>query len=444
MAMFAVTTICRSQNQVLQIFENKQYKPIEWVDITNLQVSENSGDDLNNMSMSIETQSGDSYSVQFNDSIMFKTGVSVPYLEINTDEPLFELPNREDFKSATITLHGFGQYDDKFSSVDIRGRGNTSWLNYPKKPYRLKFSSKISLCGLTKAKNYVLLANYTDPSFMDFVLATKLAQYLELPYTNDVIPVDVALNGRYLGAYILTNKPGINAGSVNIDEDNSIMWELDLHFDEDYKFRSPIYNLPVMVADPDVTDEQFEYWKQDFIEMEKAVKNKNAADYIDLDVYARYLLVYDIYKNDELQHPKSVKLYKTKGDGAKYIFGPIWDFDGAMSYWIDDVLYSTDHINDRVTRHTFFKDLEQNPEVRRAYRKYWSKIREQLPEILSFIDEYSSYIHNSALRDVDTWENTDDWYIADYDEVIRKLKHWIECRFEAIDHFDIITEGDKE
>ena len=201
---------------------------------------------------------------------------------------------------------------------------------------------------------------------MEFVVATKMAQILEIPYTNNVIPVDLTLNNFYRGTYLLTNKPGINAGSVDIDEKNSIMWELDTYFDEDYKFHSTYYNLPVMVADPDITDELFNEWKADFAEMEKAVYNVNSADYIDLDVYARYLLVYDLCQNVELQHPKSVKLYKTKGDGEKYIFGPIWDFDGAMGYWISGQMFDLALIKNRVTLHAFFQALEKDPLVREA------------------------------------------------------------------------------
>ncbi|MDE6288524.1 MAG: CotH kinase family protein, partial [Muribaculaceae bacterium] len=199
--------IASGQNQVLQIFKDKKYTPVQWVDISDFQIVENE----DSLTLNI-TPPDDIFNIVFADSIMFQTGISIPHIEITTEEDLQEIPNKTDYKKATFTLNGFGNYDNVATAVNIRGRGNTSWA-FDKKPYRLKFDKKISLCGLPKAKNYVLLANYTDPSLMQFALATKLGQMLGMPYTNQVVPVDITLNGIYHGSYLLTNKPGINSGS---------------------------------------------------------------------------------------------------------------------------------------------------------------------------------------------------------------------------------------
>lgn len=182
-----------------------------------------------------------------------------------------------------------------------------------KKPYRLKFGKKISICGLNKAKKFVLLAGWTDGSLMQNVIAAKLGHILDVPYVCDMVPVDVILNGVYRGCYLLTNKPGINAGNVDIDEAHSIMWELDTAMDEEFTFRSPIYNLPVMVKDPDMDETRFLEWKEDFIKMEQALTEGKADDWIDIPEYAAYRAVYEIMGNDEIGWPKSLKIYKTEG-----------------------------------------------------------------------------------------------------------------------------------
>lgn len=260
-----------------------------------------------------------------------------------------------------------------------------------------------------------------------------------MDYAADAIPVDVKLNGIYKGSYILTNKPGINAGSVDIDEDNSIMFELDTYFDEPYKFRSDNFKLPVMVSDPEVTDQIFEYWKNDFNEAENAVfTHTNVGDYFDLDVYARYMLVYDITKNDELQHPKSVKLYKTKGEGNKYIFGPVWDFDGAWSYWTTYNHYSTSLIGQRVKRCEFFQELDKEPEFQEAYRKYFRKIKDNLPELLSYIDEYEEFVRNSGMRNYEMKlvTKTD----KDFVTYVQKMKDWLITRLDKMEEFEIVKQ----
>ena len=409
-----------SQEEVLQIFDGKNYTPVSWSNINEF-VFDEEGNVLH------IKMNNDDIKIKAEAQTLLISGLSIPHIEIFTDEFLEEIPNKNDYKSGDFLLQGFGLYEDIERRVDIRGRGNTSW-GFEKKPYRLKFDKKVSLCGLPEAKSYVLLANYIDSSQLQNALAFKIGHMLGLPFTNNFVPVDVTLNGIYKGAYLLTNKPGINAGSVDIDEDNSIMWELDVYYDESMKFKSPLLNLPVMVADPDLNEELFEYWKNDFIELEKEVVNLNASELIDMDIAARFLLVYEILKNDELGWPKSIKLFKSKG--GKYIFGPIWDFDLAMGkVWMGES-YTTEEIENKVWKNSLFSYLESDPTFIESINKAWNEIRPRLPEIIEFIEDYVALIHNSAIRNQQLWSS-----LEDFESSVIKLNTWLTLRFEVLDKF---------
>lgn len=431
-------------DNVLQIFNQNNYTPESWAEIENIEF--NSAEEV----MIVKTVDGNAQQLNFSNLPIFKSGETLPLIEITTDTYMPEVPNKVDYQNGTFNLRGFGRYDNVSATMGIRGRGNSSW-GYEKKPYRLKFDKKQSLCGLPKAKSFVLLANSVDPSFMENSIASMIADIVEFPNNRPMIPVDVNFNGIYKGTYLLTNKPGINSGSVDIDEKNSIMWELDSYFDEDYKFKSPIYNLPVNVSDPDLLEisgddpqlanDLFDSWKADFIEMERAVAEGKAADYIDLELYGKYLLIYDITKNDELQHPKSVKLYKTRGEGNKYIFGPIWDFDGAWGFWMTFNYGSTDKIDQRVTRHAFFKQLEQYPEVRESYRVNFEKVKAAFPQLLERIDQYAETIRTSAERNNSRWgiKIIDSKGIS-FDDAFTRMRAWLVKRMECIENFDIMQQ----
>lgn len=406
---------------VLQVSKGGDYTPVPWDEIFRINFS------TADSSMIISGYDGTETVVPFNNSIHIPSGTTIPLLKITTEESLEEIPDKENYKAASLTLRSFDHSDDIVADVSIRGRGNSSWL-FEKKPYRLKFNKKISLGGLPKAKSYVLLANYTDTSLLQFAVATKIGQMLELPYTNHVVPVDVVFNGIYKGSYILTNKPGINSGSVDIDEESSVMWELDVNYDEDMKFTSPRLNLPVMLADPDMDEETFEKWKADFIEMERAALNMKAADLVDMEVFAKYLLVYEIMGVDEIGYPKSVKLFKIAG--AKYIFGPIWDFDVAMGYrWEQGISYSTDRINEPVWRNPLFKFLERDSLAKNFRRQYWNLMKDRLPELLEYIDGYAATIRSSAYRNLGIWPKA----YGDFDESVEKMKAWLVLRFSALE-----------
>ena len=112
-------------------------------------------------------------------------------------------------------------------------------------------------------------------------VALKLGSCSKCPFTNHCQPIRVYFNGIFKGAYFITEKIGITGASVDIDEETGILFEMDTNFDEDYKFWSRYYNLPMMVKDPDlseiaevkgVTPESLlSSWRDDFTEFERKV-----------------------------------------------------------------------------------------------------------------------------------------------------------------------------
>lgn len=406
--------------QVLQIFEGKSYNPLGFDVIDTISF------DIDNDSMIIRETGGNIKSFKYRDGSGYAIGECIPIINITTKEHVEEIPDKTNYLEGTLSMQGFGLFEDIARNMSIKGRGNSSW-DFIKKPYRLKFDKKVSLGGLPSAKNYVLLANYMDCSLLQNVLAFKIGTMLGLPYTNKAMPVDVILNGIYKGSYLLTNKPGIIAGSVDIDESNSIMWELDISYDEDLKFKSPIFDLPVMVADPsDIDDDAFEYWKNDFIEMERAVYQRKAGEYVDLEIAAKYLAVYEILRNGDIGYPKSFKMYKTQG--GKYIFGPLWDFDVAMGkVWLGEC-YTHDKIDQLVWKNKLLSHLALDPIFKEALSNNLKFIIENIPDLLIFIDEYSREIRESAIRNRILFPEYED-----FDESVVKLKDWLTRRGEILD-----------
>ncbi len=63
----------------------------------------------------------------------------------------------------------------------IRGRGNSTWEWYPKKPYRIKLDEKVEILGLDANKDWVLLANYRDPTNLMNTFVFEMGQGLGMP-----------------------------------------------------------------------------------------------------------------------------------------------------------------------------------------------------------------------------------------------------------------------
>lgn len=92
--------------------------------------------------------------VALSDVAMCEFGTNVPalYITIPDFPELEDLTDKETYLNAVLKVDGNGWFEDLDSApVLIKGRGNSTW-GYPKKPYRLKFDKKISICGFDKSK----------------------------------------------------------------------------------------------------------------------------------------------------------------------------------------------------------------------------------------------------------------------------------------------------
>ena len=362
---------------------------------------------------------------------------AIPELTITTTDPsIVEIPSKDYYLEGTLAVNGRGGYEDYTGKTEVKGRGNSTW-GYPKKPYRLKLNKKAEICGLGKAKNYVLLANHLDPTLMLNSVAFKIGRLLELPFTNHAIPVDVVLNGIYKGSYLLTEQIEVKENRVDLDENNSVMWELDSYWDDEPKFKSTAFNLPVMVKDPDLTTEQFEYWKKDFNAFttqfaKEPLEGNSYVDMIDIESVAKFLITFNLVHNMEINHPKSVFLHK-EGNG-KYVMGPIWDFDWAYDYEgtsnhfgrYNTPLFSSS-MNGVGT--AFFQRFLQDSRVKAIYKRTWQDFKNnKLDALLQYVDDYAVMLKPSVERNSELWENT-----RSFDTKVKELKTWLKNRADYID-----------
>lgn len=362
----------------------------------------------------------------------------VPLFTITTDTPgLDEIPSKEEYVNATLRINGQGVYEDYTGTTQIKGRGNTTW-SYPKKPYRLKLTQKAGLCGFAPAKNYVLLANYLDPTLMLNAVAFKAAELLGMPFTNHVIPVDVVLNGKYKGSYMLTEQIEVKANRIDLDEDKCVVWELDTYFDEDPKFVSEAFKLPVMLKDPDMSEEQFAYWKNDFNQFlkqfaEEPLQSNPYIEQIDIESVVKYLIVYGLTLNKELNHPKSVYLHKE--EGGKYVMGPVWDFDWAFDYESGGrhfANYNRELLDDAVNHGLgtrFFRRFMEDPRVVTVYNEVWTDFyQHKFPELQKYLETYASRLKPSVTKDSRIWSNTRSFNLQ-----VSYLQQWLDNRARWMD-----------
>ncbi|MDR0566976.1 MAG: CotH kinase family protein [Prevotellaceae bacterium] len=359
--------------------------------------------------------------------------------------------SKEAYVNCRVTISGEGAYGDYAGSARIRGRGNSSWLWYDKKPYRIKLDEKSELLGLGANSDWVLLANYRDPTHLMHAVAFEAARYMELPYVNHSRYVEVTLNGDYVGLYQLTEQVETGENRVDIDGREGYLLSLDLDDGPSLNpkggdsFWSQVFQMPVCVKSPeDQTPQQLNAIKSDLAALENAVNSYNysaAAQLMDVKSFIDFLILQELTYNVELAAPRSMYMHKDKG--GKYFMGPPWDFDGGFDFdWSTmytghtyftsyrELVLGTDPARQtggyRVP--AFFTQMFKNRTFVAQYKARWNEVHAGLLEhTLSYIEEVASRTAQAMARDYMRWP-IDMHYPAE----IEKLKQWIKGRTEYL------------
>ena len=371
-------------------------------------------------------------------TVIAERSTGLPHIYIDIEGGAI-VTSKEDYLKANIRIEGEGLYDDFVGTTSIRGRGNSTW-GYLKKPYRLKLEDKTSLFGLGAEKDWVLLANHIDESLMLNAVAMKTGKLLNMTYVNTIIPVDITMNGTYIGNYMFTEQVEVKPNRVQLDE-GGVLLELDEYFDEDVQFRSSQYNLPVMFKSPKKPKPvAFDKVRNDFEALEVAMKstsfpNSNHLEYIDKDALVDFLIVFNLTLNQEINHPKSVFMYR-KNANAKFTMGPIWDFDWAFGYENGGNYFHSATVplfwNRSSGGRDFFSRLMEDPELRTLYKLKWQNFKQnKLSELLVYVDNYAKSIEESARLNNLLWKERP----VNFSATVAKLRGWLVNRANYIDTY---------
>jgi hypothetical protein len=343
-------------------------------------------------------------------------------IQVNNNAPVIS-KDPADYLNCSISINGKGILDNYNGTARIRGRGNSSWLWYDKKPYRIKLDASSRILGLKSNSDWVLLANYRDPTDLMNVFGFEISSRLGLPYTNHSRFVEVTLNGDYIGLYQLTEQIEQGGNRVPIDELNGVLISLDLDDGPELSpgagnnFSSSLFELPVSVKYPEApTSDQLIAIRYDFAKLEDAINNYDydaVAELMDIPSFINYMIVQELVYNVEVAAPRSIFMFKDAG--GKYVWGPVWDFDAGFDFdWgtmttghnffnAQELVLGTDPgFHPRVSN--FFTQMFRNNRFVQEYKARWAIVEDQIfNDTWEVMEKYEVGLKDALARDFKRW-----------------------------------------
>ena len=290
------------------------------------------------------------------------------------------------------TLYDSGPYEKSTSGMRIKRRGNSTGAYLDQHPYKLKLSKKYDLLmrddSRLRHKEWLLLSMYTwnikmanAESNLLFMMGNIVSRLFGVEWVPDYTFVNVRLNGDYQGLYYLAEAVAHGKGRIDVAdtgfiiEHDAFWWKEDVFFKTDAQPQAFgfTYKYP---DDDDVTD-SIQTVISSFMNLaETAVfgGDNDVADYLDLESFARWILVHDLLGSSDAagcnRFLYKYDLEEANALSSKLKMGPLWDFDSSF---LSDS-YSTLHDLESF----YFPSLFQHTAFLEHYVALWKQERATL------------------------------------------------------------------
>lgn len=346
---------------------------------------------------------------------------TLPVLTITTDNNV-PVESKDNYVKATYSLDPKGAegIEALEGTTQIKGRGNYTWWGFDKKPYRLKLDKKAAFMGMKKSKHYTLLAHADDNlGFLREPAGFFISRAVGLDWTPDMQPVELILNGDYLGLYFVVEQIRIDQDRVNIydqedeeatpDPTGGWLCEID-NYDEDPAEQIKITEgdgtvMRITHKSPEIINaDQEAFLRSQYEAIDRAIYQSDPASadldaLVDIASLAKYYVVQEILDNYESFHG-SCYMTRDRGEDAKWKFGPVWDF-GSTMFDADSrqfIYQGREHHQHWIGQAVKFNSVKD------AYKAVFKEfVDNHYSELLDYLDEFCTRIKTAAKADAERW-----------------------------------------
>lgn len=366
----------------------------------------------------------------------------LPRVVIET-ENFRELRDRETEFPAFFQIYGDTVPETEVLELTVRGRGNSSF-KMPKYGMKLEFKDKVSLFGMPKNRDWALIANFGDKTHLRNYMMTRISEWLGAKYTPRMQFVELYLNRKYMGLYLLSETVKVAKNRVNIAEnDSSFLFEREGEKKLDPPFVTSNMGNSFHIKSPKNLSESSKKMLLDhlndfesFLDSAKRKSDNRMKEWIDVDDFLPYYWIQEYSKNEDGNFSRSI--FMTWEKGGVIHFGPLWDFDLAFG---NESYEQNQPAEDWYIRnYRWFRLIFNDTVIRERAAQYWKENRHLFKALIDSIPVYEKIISRAVDNEYRRWpvlQNKENWALKDpyytYDEAVDSMKTWMERRYNWID-----------
>lgn len=327
-------------------------------------------------------------------------------------------------------------------NVNFMAVGTVSWYTsrihdtpqLGKNEYALTLTTESSLLDAPVGTGWNLYTNKGDRTMLHTMTAFDMGAMSALEYTPRFHHVNLILNGRYYGTYLMGESLEASEGRVNVGSKGYL---LGVGTD----ITGPTFNTdhldePVTIIGPNAahTFEGVSYITNYLSTAENALFSSDFANestgwqkYMDMDSFVDWYIINEIAKNDNGAFKADCIMNLTRGGKLK--MGPLWGLERAFN--------TNSSYNGFVVKNgRWYARLFQDPAFVSKVKERYNFFYSHKTDIINSISANAKYLKYAIQEDNNKWEtftstkNSGDKCWELYQSAVMLMERWISSRMD--------------
>lgn len=303
-----------------------------------------------------------------------------------------------------------------------------------KNAYSLIFNDNVSLFGDPAGKTWDFYTSTSDKTMLHSQTAFYLGSISTLEYTPRFYHVNLLMNGRYYGTYLMGENLEASEGRVNVGSDGFVLGIGASAAGPSFTTRHLESAVSVIAPSSSQSDAGVAYVSDFIATAEDALFSSDFTDesngwqkYMDIDSFVDWYLINEISKNEDGAFRSNCMMNLTRGGKLK--MGPLWGFEKAFSVGASPSGFVIKNVN-------WYSRLFEDPAFVAKVKERYDYFYSHKNDIITEVSNMAQYLKYAIQEDNNKWYTFSSDLIAGdqvwalYQTSVYAMEDWLNTRMD--------------